>query len=257
MPGVTSDWRRQYAVHARTRAFARHVDTARRLLDRSVAHGPMVVSMSWGKDSVAMGDLAIEHLGRVPMLHLGSPYALPGAERVCAHFAERAEVTVLDASRTLSEYIEWCRDIGLPHERSRSTKSQVVKQIKSDRASEWCRDHGYTVQALGMRIDEKGPRAAMLRAKGPLYSLAAGGWKSCPIAYWSHADVWARIVSRDLPYPRLYDCETHGYTRETLRNTGWLSTDGADSGRLIWLRRHFPEQWAVLRQAFPQIDLIS
>lgn len=251
------DWQRQYLTHARTRAYARHVDTARRILDHAVERGSLVVSMSWGKDSVAMGDIAIEHLGRVPMLHLASPYALPGSEHVRAHFEARADVTVLDARRTLAEYIEWCREIGLPHERSRSVKSRVVSSIKSDRAREWCAERGYAVQALGMRIAEKGPRAQLLRAKGPVYSLVDGGAKACPLAYWSVADVWARIVARDLPYPRLYDCETHGQTRETLRNTGWLSTDGAEGGRLVWLRRNFPEQYAMILTEFPHLWQIA
>lgn len=251
------DWRRQYLTHARTRAYARHVDGAKRILDRAAERGPIVVSMSWGKDSVAMGDLALEHLGRVPMLHLASPYALPGSEHVRAHFEARTNVTVLEATRTLAEYIEWCREIGLPHERTKSAKARAVAEIKKDRGNDWCRENGYAVQALGMRIAEHGPRAAMLRARGPTYELASGAVKTCPLAYWSTADVWARIVSRDLPYPRLYDCETHNLTRESLRNTGWLSTDGTHAGRLLWLRQHFPHQWAALLDEFPHLMVFS
>lgn len=53
---------------------------------------------------------------------------------------------VLPASRTLREYIEWCKRIGLPHERTATAQSKVVKEIKRDRGAEtgriaWLRHH--------------------------------------------------------------------------------------------------------------------
>lgn len=65
--------------------------------------------------------------------------------------------------------------------------------------------------------------------------------------------MWARIAERGLPYHPLYDCESHGMTRETLRNSGWLTTVGAAEGRIAWLRQHFPEQYRALAAEFPQV----
>jgi 3'-phosphoadenosine 5'-phosphosulfate sulfotransferase (PAPS reductase)/FAD synthetase len=74
-----------------------------------------------------------------------------------------------------------------------------------------------------------------------------------PLAWWSAQDTWAYLFSREVPYHPLYDRETHGQTRETLRNTGWLSTDGAEQGRIAWLREHYPDQYRLLEAAFPRI----
>lgn len=250
--------RRAYDLHAGSKSFARKVEQAREIFRRGAERGRVVVSTSWGKDSVAMCAIACDVFDRPTLLHLASPYALPGYDETIAHFSERCDVVTLEASRSLAEYVKWCREIGLPHERSQSTQSKVVSEIKRDRGTEWCRDHGYGVQALGMRIAEKGPRAKLLRAKGPIYTLKDGTVKVNPLAYWSSADVWALIYSRGLPYNRrIYDAETGGETRETIRNTGWLSTDGAEHGRIAWLRRHFPEQHAVLLREFPQVKLLG
>ena len=255
MPGPDM---RQYAVYATTKAFAKHVATAARILREGASNGSLVVSTSWGKDSVAMAALALEVLGPVPLLHLASPYALPGYDETVAWFRERTTVHVLDASRSLVEYIAWCKAIGLPHERDRGVQQRVVAEIKRDRGTQWCHDHGFGVQALGMRISEGGPRAAMLRAKGPVYGLKDGTWKCNPLAYWTGQDVWAYIVSRCLPYNRrLYDAETHGETRESIRNTGWLSTDGAQQGRIAWLKQHFPAEYRVLLAEFPQVEMLT
>lgn len=248
---------REFEVWAKTRVHAQRIEHARAILREGASRGPMIVSTSWGKDSVAMCDLAIETLGRVELLHLASPYALPGSEHVVEHFAARATVHTLPATRTLAEYVEWCREIGLPHERDRTAQNRVVTAIKRNHAAAWVEEHGFTVQALGLRIEEGGPRKRVLKARGAVYQNADETWRCNPLAYWSHRDVWAYLVSRGLPWPRLYDCETHGQTRAKIRNTGWLSTDGAHDGRIMWLRAHFPEQFRALVTEFPQVATLA
>lgn len=240
-----------YLVHARTLDFQMRVDEAHRILDRCPR--PAVVMSSWGKDSVALCDIAIAVWGRPTVCHLASPYKLPGWEHVEAHFAGICDLRTLEPTRTLAEYVTWCRDVGLPHERTRATHGRVVAAIKKDRGAEWATEHGFVAQVLGMRAAEnKNKRGAFLRRAGDTYQ--ARGLTVCnPLAWWSGTDVWAYILSRGLPYPRAYDCETHGQTRETIRNTGWLSTDGAHDGRISWLRRHFPDQYFQLEEDFPQV----
>lgn len=249
---------REYAVWARTKVHRRRVERARDiLLDAHRRDPPLAVMTSWGKDSIALCDLSLTTLGRVPLVHLASPYALPGYEATIAHFCARTQVLECPASRSLAEYIEWCQRIGLPHERDRNAHKRAVVSIKGDVGDALAEEHGWRTIALGMRIAEGGPRAHVLRKRGPTYCVASGVVKTNPLAYWETRDVWAHIVAHDLPYPALYDAETHGQTRETIRNTGWLSTDGAERGRLVWLRAHYPEQWEALAAAFPHIVALS
>lgn len=242
-----------YLAHAQTRVFRRRVEQAREVLQRAADTGPLAVSVSWGKDSTALAHLSLETLGRVPLLHMSSPYALPGWERVAEYFAARTDVHVLPASRTLREYIEWCKRIGLPHERTATAQSKVVKEIKRDRGAEWAREHGIDVQVLGLRACESVIRKMLLRKRGLLYQLADGQWRAQPLGWWETRDTWAYLYAHEVPYHPLYDCETHGQSRESLRNTGWLSTDGAETGRIAWLRHHYPDQYRLLEAEFPSI----
>lgn len=244
--------RRAYLTFAQTKAYARRVDVARRLLTEASQRGPIVICTSWGKDSIALCHLALETLGRVPLFHMATAYRLPGDDEVVEYFQARTDVHVLESRLTLDEYINFAKTVGLPHERTGGNAG--AKRSKAKRAGEWAEEHGFTVQALGLRIAEKGPRAALLRTKGPLYQLVDGTSRVHPLAYFTHTDVWATIVAHDLPYNRrIYDSETHGLTRETIRNTGWLSTDGAHHGRIGWLKEHFPEHYAQLAAHFPRI----
>ncbi len=250
---------RQYILWSRSPTHRARVKQAEDIFRRAREVGPISIASSWGKDSIPLCDMAIELFGpTTTILHMASPYSLPGYDAVVENFTSRARVVTLSPTRTLPEYVEWCRSIGLPHERSRSAHSGVVRQIKGNRGTEWAAEHGFSVQALGMRIAEKGPRAKLLRSRGAIYQRANGDWIVCPMSQWTGLDVWAYILDRQLPYNRrIYDAETHGLTRETIRNTGWLSTDGAQNGRIAWLRRHFPEQYRMLVTEFPHVANIS
>lgn len=242
-------WRVAALAHARLPTFRQRVDEARRLIDRAQACGRAIVATSWGKDSIVVSHLAVS-CGVTDLLHLASPYALDTAAVAC-WWAARATTHIVPASRNLEETIAWLQAIGLGYERAGSSR-KVAHQAKSDRAGAWCLAHGFTAQILGLRIDEGGGRAWSLRRRGPLYQRRDGLWMACPLARWSVRDVWAYIAAHDLPYPALYDRETHGYTRDTLRNTGWLTTIDADRGRLAWLKTHYPAQWRALVEAFPR-----
>ena len=196
-----------------------------------------------------MGGLALEVLGsEARMVHLRSPYALPGGEHVESYFATRCSLSIVPYRKTLAQYIEWLQEVGLPHERE--SHHAGAARGKASVAREWAEAQSVTVQALGLRAEESGVRKAVLRHKGPLYRRADGLWTAWPVGWWKSADVWAYIASRDLPYHRMYDCETHGWTRHTIRNAGWLTTN--DPGRIPWLRAHFPDQYRALTEAFPR-----
>src|SRR5690606_11173571 len=127
---VTPLERAGYLAHASK--IGRRVAEAEDVLRRAAEIGQLVVMVSWGKDSVVAADLALRALGRVPLLHIASSYRLPGWERVQTHFEARTDVHVIESRRSLAETIEWLRDVGLPHERTRARQAAVVKAIKKD-----------------------------------------------------------------------------------------------------------------------------
>lgn len=241
-----------YRAHARTAAFRRKVDQAKRSIEEAARVGKVSVSLSLGKDSIAATRLVLDVLGGdTQIIHMDSSYKLPGWEPTRDYFAEHGRLHVIPAKRSLAETIEWLRDVGLCYDRETKHATTVVHRMKRDAASDWCEEHGFSVQILGLRADESNIRRMVLRKRGLVYQLSSGQWRALPLGWWSVVDVWALIFSRDLPYPRLYDCESHGYNRETLRNTGWLTTIDAPDGRIAWLRHWFPEQYAQLVAEFP------
>ena len=246
-----------YRLRARSRPFKRKLDEARRALEEAGRVGSVAVAMSYGKDSIAVGALALEVLGPVPVMHQESSYRLPGWEPVQEYFRARTTVHTIPAKRTLEETIAWLHEVGLGYERETTYSSKTANRAKRDLGDAWCETHGINALALGLRAEESKVRKMVMRKRGLVYQLRSGQWRVQPIGWWTVADVWALIFSRELPYPRVYDCESHGYTRENLHNTGWLTTIGARDGRIAWLRHHFPEQYRALVREFPRVQRLS
>jgi 3'-phosphoadenosine 5'-phosphosulfate sulfotransferase (PAPS reductase)/FAD synthetase len=245
---------REYEAWAKTSAFRRKLDVALAEINRAtLSH--FVVSSSWGKDSCALVGLVREALGRrFDVVHLRSPYELPGYERVLDWAHDVSTVTTLETRKSLAEYTAWLTEHGLGYERE--TIKSAGKARKVDELLTWVRAQGYATQLLGMRADESKARRMCFRVRGLTYP--AHGLVMCnPIGWWTSRDVWSYLVSRGIPWHPLYDATTHGYTREQLRNSGWLSVAAHDDGRTAWLRQHYPEQWRQLAAAFPQVRLRS
>ncbi len=108
---------REFEVWAKTSVHKKRVAKARDTLVRAASAGRLVISTSWGKDSVALCDLAIDTLGPVDLMHMASPYELPGYESIVEHFTARAPIHTVPPRRTLAEYIAWLQVIGLGYER--------------------------------------------------------------------------------------------------------------------------------------------
>lgn len=266
---------REAEVWSNTSAYKRRIARAREIVAEASQLVPLgralVVSTSWGKDSTVMLHLALEVL-REPLLcrviaaHIASPVELSGGEHVSQWFAERysdrLEIVNIPPRYSVEEYVDRLRAIGgtwvernaFGTEVTTSTQSQGRK-AKVELADEWLRETGHPVQCLGIRCEESVVRRMVAGKYGPILHKASG-WANCyPIIYLRTEDIWAYIWQHRLPYHRLYDCETHGWTRRTLRNGGYLTLPCAE--KVPWLRKHFPEEWAKLRRDFPTVALFT
>lgn len=250
--------RARYLMHSRTPGFARRVERARGVLLAALdaADGDptrVAVFTSWGADSVPLCDLALDTIGAgAPLVHMRSPFPMPGGERVVEHFAARARLVTIEPDADNATILSWLHLIGTECDREEKGDQKAGNRMKASKGAEWSLANGCAAQVLGMRADETLSRRRLFAARGPIYR-ARGLTMACPLASWSVADVWAYTTSRGLPWHPLYDCEGLGFTRETLSNTSWITTHGVTSGRIAWLRRYYPDLHARLVAEWPHL----
>jgi len=245
-----------YKAHARK--ILKKIDVAKKTLIDSQDIGRLLISTSWGKDSCVLMDIAIKTLDEVNLYYMPGAM-LPGYEDMKNYFLSQKNVIYHEPPppKTLDEYIQWLKVSGLSHNRTNSQQEKAVSTHKRDLCIDWMIENNFHVLSWGLRKDESILRNRLLSKKGLIYQLKNGIYRSSPLAYFTVDDIWAYIFSNDLPYHPLYDKETDGYTRRTIRNSGWLTTDGLNQygeNRLQWLKKHYFDQFLQLITIFPELN---
>ena len=141
-------------------------------------------------------------------------------------------------------------DYGIPLEGTMNTKFDklINQKLIYDPLEEYQELHGIRGYAWGLRQDESRNRAKFMRKHGTLHQLKNGLWVCSPIGFWRTADIWSYIDSHSLPYPAMYDRD-----RMTVRNGPPIGTTGVNWGRLAELKRHHPEAYTTLSNAYPEV----
>jgi phosphoadenosine phosphosulfate reductase len=173
-------------------------------------------------------------------------YAL--ADRLTAQWSLR-----LHRIPALRSIFQIYRDHGIDAPR-RLLKDNLVQAMDSAAA-----ELGIDGLILGMRADEARGRRANLASRGLIYRMVSGQIRCNPIGFWTGEDVWAYIVTYDIPYLPIYDDYARiglDYTSPASRTSNWAGNfdrsqpdHGTRMHRLRWLR---PELWNELVGEFPQ-----
>lgn len=232
MPTASLICRAEYLLRARRPEYLRR---RARLLD--LLHAELdarcYVSFSAGKDSAVIAHACHAVRPDIPMLMVD-----PG---VPIHW-------------TAEERDEWCGyayregwNLRLfPWDKYATERPQEAAEYRASvHADMFCdltayaEQHGLTRRVMGLRAEESpGRRMSLGRDRGVSES------RICPISLWSGADVWTYIVSEGLPWLSIYD-----HLGPDARN-GLIGRNAMERGRLVYLRRHYPEAYRLARELF-------
>lgn len=211
-------------------------------------------SVSFGKDSLVMLDL-IQKINPVPVIYMWSPYKLPDQvetiEKVTDYYHFKPHIIHSGFGVPIETIWNKFGISGINQTQSQSNRQ--VKFVKKDPSDKYCKEKGFNGIFWGLRKEESLKRKWLLTAKGTTFETVNGFWRCAPLAHWTSEDIWAYIVSRNLAYPNLYDKEFGEMKRGNIRNTSWITTDGADQGRMLWLMNFYPNEYDRLLSILPKI----
>ena len=219
---------------AATPGHARKVARSESALGEFAGGGPFYVSVSWGKDSVALAGLVAAMGIRVPLVHLRAiPVANPESVRVRDAFLSL--YPAVDYREAEVDY----RDIPPGADIDTAEREKDRRFFAAFAAAG--RSCGPR-HAAGVRADESRVRKIRMRRWGLLSPNAAA-----PIGWWSAADVFAFLAGSGLPVHPNYAMLGGGrWPREHLRVDELAGERGVEFGRREWEREYYGD---ILRRA--------
>lgn len=229
-----------FIAHAHTSQFKRRIAEANDYIAQALAiPGQAFVACSWGKDSIVLVNMVLAQAPTIPVIHVRDRYA-----DLITNFGE-----VRDEYRrrfAISDYYEVIVEMG----------GASVTHATND----FTADMAWRIRFLGMRLEERGARVYSLRQYGAIHQYENAEWRICPLLNWSWRDVWAYIVSKQLPYPDIYDLpgqEPRSHSRtSSVYSERIISGDGhgaLNMGRIALLRQLSPRYFALLSEKFPHL----
>lgn len=213
------------------------------------------ISCSWGKDSSLVMYIVTQKFPETPVVYMNSGYAMSDTYKFRDWYLKNIGIQNYFEVPCPADYVELCLKYGLPSiDRTNSDQEKVKKIIKKDVLDEFAKEKGWDCCIWGIRAEETAGRKALLRQRGLIYDTEHGIAKCAPIGWWKGREVWEAIDSLKIPYNPIYDKEMPPmFTRASIKNSGWLTTDKANQGRLVWLKKFYPDEYAKLVKIFPQV----
>ena len=212
-------------IRAKERGFERRVCQSTIELEKFSGTPRCYAGVSWGKDSVCVADLVQRVAPTVPIVWVRvEPFSNPDCVLVRDRFLAMWPSAVYDENVQHHE----CQGI---HEKGILSKGFI----------EVAKKHGNR-HISGIRGDESSARMKRLKT----YGLSTPN-TCAPIARWDGLDVFAYLISRDLPIHPAYAFLMDGVLDPTRIRVASLGGErGTGFGRGEWERRYYSDRMAAL-----------
>jgi len=230
------------------------VDRAKQRVSDHLAQCPnSYVSWSGGKDSTVVAAMANDAQPRIPIVHYASGLDFPETLEYQDDLSSACEWN-FDRIQTgdITEHMVAGGSWEHGNDRTHDNQAFFWDAIKGPEAEARQR-YGDSV-LWGLRASESKRRHAMLSKTGGRHHRSDGVTTCAPIWDWFDADVWAYLSSRGLPanpvYQRLAEV---GCPPEAQRVSVIVDSGGVRRGRMVWLRRGWPDLWRKYTEMFPRL----
>lgn len=237
-----------FLAHARTAAFRRRVEEAETAIAGWIAGTTKrAVSYSAGKDSEVLLDLVRRQDPACVAVFSDDEWNLP---------------ETLDRLKTVPGIVRiaariWHSEFFTSWEdgpASRPDGTEWIEAENNNGLATWARRYGYDGEAIGIRAEESWPRRRNVRKFGLVHRLAGTGILRCyPLGWWRVEDIWAYLVSRDVPYNRAYDrLAAIGVPRREQRLGPFAVERVIGMGQLGILRQGWPDLFEEFARRYPE-----
>lgn len=234
--------RDEYLVYARLNLHKKRIDRSLRVIEKTLRRSSApYVAYSTGKDSGCVLDMVLQQKADTPAVYFDADCALPESLLLLEQFKSAG---VFIEKWPTEPLLKTIKRFGLEHPK---LENETMKSTVYTPAKRLLTERGYDGVFLGLRAEESSGRSKMGIAYGELYRRKRDGILVCnPILWWKTEDVWAYILSNNLPYNKAYDYP--GIERISY----WAGETNITRGRWVYLKKYWPDLFNKLASEFPE-----
>lgn len=239
---------RQYQVWSRLSKHKKRLQHTKEVILRAFEiTDNWCISCSGGKDSISMAHF-INTIKPTPIFSYKDDLVYPGESQYLIDTAKRYGWDI-----RIHEEMLWSRveDIS----RTGGTITDVLGMFSDTFWSAINENNDrYKGSFIGMRAQESFGRRWNYKKRGDIYEMANGFWHAIPIARWEAGDVFAYLVSNDIPIFSLYTKK--GIVPPEKRREGWYIPAGdymRSTGSVVQLKYTYPDLFEKLAELFPEL----
>jgi FAD synthetase len=179
---MKKQWYKTFMTHSRTEPYRTKLEEANQII-KSV-QGKAYVAFSGGKDSLCVLSLVSQIRGNIPVMHQDF-----GRQKVPYYLEKETEEIAYKFTTNYRVFKTMNDNLGASYKKLFG--EIIPSYVKA----------GYEICFLGLRKEESSHRRIRIKNNINLSQIK----EIYPIQNWSWLDVWAYIVSNNLPYLSIYD----------------------------------------------------
>jgi len=227
------------------------VSAALQVIEQAATKGKVGVSYSGGKDSTVTWDLVRQIVPGAPAAFFDCGCEYDETYEAVRYYG----ATVIKSEKSLIELCQYGGYWGYDKPEDPDAEVDFFDFMVREPSEYFVESFDLQVITMGLRAQESGGRRMSAYKRGTLYSVADGTWHCCPLAHWTHDDIWAYIAGKGLYYNKIYDkMAALGIPREKWRVSALLGLCGARTEqRYVYLRQLAPRLFNKLAAMFPKI----
>jgi phosphoadenosine phosphosulfate reductase len=245
MPGAQ---RLLFEMHSHLPSFHRKVGRTQQMIREALSEMTApYIALSTGNDSWVTAHMVWEERPTTPAVYFDAAAPFPESTEFLAYLAQDHPVLTWPTEPILDVF----ERLGGPTAPGIDRATMEATVYTPIRALLY--ENHYDGVFLGLRGRECEGRANSIKFHGRIYRYKRDGVLRClPLADWDYRDVWSYIVSRGLPYNRVYD-KMWDMPIPDQRVSYWAGETKARWGRWVFLKRHYPDLWNAFSERFPEI----
>ncbi|MFZ3132843.1 MAG: phosphoadenosine phosphosulfate reductase family protein [Desulfosporosinus sp.] len=249
---MDKDDRERFCLIAKSSRYTKKLMQAREAIIKAIEISKKpAISFSFGKDSLVCLDIARQIKPDILVINIDRGRG-GDTEEAVGMYADYAKQYGLNYHRvkTPREVLQIYREAGsIYNVQRKEIKANLIAGTKTARKT-----FAIDCEILGLRTEESNERQWLHKYGTLHYSESEKRYKCNPVLNWKGEEIWAYIISREVPYLSWYDHEAEQMGYEWARYSNWAGIGSyVTYGRIAHLKKNEPELFLELAKEFPEI----